>query len=518
MAGTPVDEPRGTGRRRWRIGALAALAAAALILAVALLPWRGWPERAPPQAPSQQAPAPAQTADAGVTAEALPPAEVALRLARAGALASCEGEAGTALFLEPERAVSRIACAGQVVALALADGRELLGKVVGRDGRVGAAVLEVPGAAASPVTLGDSTALASGDLLYQAAEGGTEIAVRERRLLRTGRVILGMAFLETEPAPAGDAPGALVDPGGRLVGFPAGPLAPGESDLFLPVEYLRPLLPGLPAAPEAAERWRRTLERAQEEDRREAERFSRRFAGPALVQARVAGPGLLDAVLAQRWSGPPRQVDLPLVALDEGRVLCAGSAAAREWLSAEEALRRLALDGPLARLLRWARERRAADDLFLSAVLVVLRDCPVERASPRAVLAVEGGEQADVRFPRAALLDADAQASAEAEASRREAAESRARRAQEEQERARSEASWRKAFGEVHERIARLEARRAALRDEEDRAWSYQQWFDLDRVRRETAEVEASLAEARQDLAELERQASFQAVPREWRR
>ena len=284
------------------------------------------------------------------------------------------------------------------------------------------------------------------------------------------------------------------------------------------MEYLRPLFPGLPGAPEAAERWRRTLERAQEEDRREAERFSRRFAGPALVQARVAGPGLLDAVLAQRWSGPPRQEDLALVARDDGRVQCAGNAAAREWLSAEEALRRLALDGPLARRLRWALERHAADDLFLSAAPVVLRDCPAERASPRAVLAVEGGEQADVRFPRAALLEAAARAQAEAEASRREAAEAGDRRAQEERERARSEASWRKAFGVVHERIGRLEARRAALREEEDRAWSYEQWFDLDRVKRETAEVEASLAEARQDLAELERQASFQAVPREWRR
>lgn len=99
-----------------------------------------------------------------------------------------------------------------------------------------------------------------------------------------------------------------------------------------------------------------------------------------------------------------------------------------------------------------------------------------------------------------------------------------------EQSRARDEAQWRARFRSARERIAQLEQSRGALQKRvNDPAGSGVPVFidangitrpspELERTRARLAEVEAELAQAREDLADLERQAARSAVPLEWRR
>ena len=76
--------------------------------------------------------------------------------------------------------------------------------------------------------------------------------------------------------------------------------------------------------------------------------------------------------------------------------------------------------------------------------------------------------------------------------------------------RASQEADWRPAFQTLRERVAKLEEERRNVRDALGRRTDTQL---LERARR----VEAELERRRAELEDLERRASHEGIPREWR-
>jgi hypothetical protein len=462
------------------------------------------------------APLAPEVPDAGAE-PALDLAALAALTARAGAHLTCEGGASSAFFLAPEYALTAAACPrGAEAQLRLGDGRELLGRVAWRDERLGLAAVEVPGAAVRPLLPGDSTGLASGEAVFLAVDAGSAFALREAKVDRVGRNLLGVACLELEPGALVDAAGApLLDGRGRLLGLLPSEIAePEQLGLAVPVEYLAAGVPGLAVpAPEAAERWRRILEQVEGEDRRDAEAYAGRFAKPALVQVSAAGGSRLEGLVLRRWPVAARPDEAAVEVREEGRAVCAAKGAVRSWTVLPQGLHRL--DRALARRARWAVERGVARDLYLGVLEVELTGCPAERLSPSAAVALAEGEEPErpVGFPRAALLE---------EAARKEeqrAAEERQLRQREEtaQEEARAEVAWRQSFRQAHERIAELEDRRRGLKERQEWASTHAQWIELDQAQQEEREAEGSLRRAEEELDELERQASRQAVPREWR-
>jgi hypothetical protein len=117
---------------------------------------------------------------------------------------------------------------------------------------------------------------------------------------------------------------------------------------------------------------------------------------------------------------------------------------------------------------------------------------------------VEGadGEGAWAPFPAGAAGGATA---AEARAGAR--AEARDRRAE-------AEASWREAFAKAKAQVAELEAQRDGMKRQLASPGDLNAY---DEARRWLPEVERRLQLARDQLDELERQASLAGVPREWR-
>jgi hypothetical protein len=77
-----------------------------------------------------------------------------------------------------------------------------------------------------------------------------------------------------------------------------------------------------------------------------------------------------------------------------------------------------------------------------------------------------------------------------------------------------SEAEWRDAFAQVHQRIAQLESKREQYRRE---LAAPRSTSNLAEARNNLPELERQLKQAREQLDDLERQASRAGIPRAWR-
>jgi hypothetical protein len=161
--------------------ALAAVAAAALALAVL----RPWPERAP-EGPPVRASGLAEHRGAvkpdDPAAVNLSTEELGRRAQKSVATVVCASRIGAGFFIEPEKLVTNahVACPeGEIAHVRLQDGRELLGKTVARDDWIDTAVLDVAGAAAQPLTVGDATALKPGEPI--ALVGRPPLGISQRR-------------------------------------------------------------------------------------------------------------------------------------------------------------------------------------------------------------------------------------------------------------------------------------------------------------------------------------------------
>jgi hypothetical protein len=401
----------GGGARVWRL-ALGGAALCGLLLGIWL-----WP-RGEARIPAGESARPAVDAgpEAGPpptpTPEQAPPAtlstdQIAARVRSAVAEVSCQGHLGTAFFVEPDRAATNahVACGlDQQVQVKLADGRSLTGRTVVWEPRPDLALIEVPGAEALPLELGDSTTLAMGEpVVFVGNPHGLTATVHEGRISYVGRNLLGTAYLQLDGnVNPGNSGGPLVDARGRAVGIITLKVFGGDGiGLALPVEYLGPHLRAAP--PEDAQaRWRAILERCQAEDRSELQAFRSRFARPTLIQAEAVGPDHLMAIVVERWSEEPRRQELRVVSRGPGRALCIAEGTVERWFKLDETLRKtLAQAGDDLRLA-WLVEHQATQDLYAGSLKLRVDHCSGEAVSPEAVLEIEGGEAAEepVRFPR----------------------------------------------------------------------------------------------------------------------
>ncbi|HOX43805.1 MAG TPA: S1C family serine protease [Myxococcota bacterium] len=395
--------------------ALAGAALLALALGFALWPRGEAPATGgePPDpgvpAPTDSAP-PAEPPPAAVAAQpaALSTDQLAMQIRGAVAEVSCQGRLGTAFFVEPDRLATNahVACGlDQQVQVKLADGRTLAGRTVVWEPRPDLALLEVSGAGATPLELGDSTALAVGEpVVFVGSPRGLTATVHEGKVSFVGRNLMGNAYLQVDGnVNPGNSGGPLVDRRGRAVGIITLKVLGGDGiGLALPIEYLEPHLRTAPPAEDARARWRAILERCLDEDRRELEAFRSRFARPSLVFAEATGPDHLQGVVVERWSGEPRRRELRVMSRGAGRALCIAEGTVEQWFKLEDALRQsLARAGDDLRLA-WLVERHAAQDLYAGSLKLRVDHCSGEAASAEAVLEVEDGEPADtpVHFPK----------------------------------------------------------------------------------------------------------------------
>jgi serine protease Do len=500
------------------------LAGAALLLAVAaggaLVALRSRAVPAPP--PAAAAPGTA-TAAAAAPAAAPGPAlavstagadreltveELGRAARQAVALLTCSGRLGSGFFVARDRLLTNahVVCGKETPVQVKIGGRDLQGRVRALDAWLDWAVVEVPGAAVeAPLPLGDSTALVAGNpVVLVGSPHGLEATVHSGKVSAVPRNLQGVAHVQLNAdVNPGNSGGPLLDARGHAVGIVTLKLEGASGIGFaLPIEYVRGALDAPAPEAAAAGRWAAVLDAAQREDDAEAEKVLARLEKPMILAATAAG-GQLGIVVMKRWPGGPSSLRVPVVVRAPGAApACDLSAVASDWTAVEEKFREASEGERATRVVRWMVRRRIATGIFASGVLLDVSACP-EGLGDSAVVMVEGTDES-LPYPAAEL----------ARSRRVEAQRATVIAAREERSRGEAEAEWRRAFQTLRGRVAKLEAERNLLRNALDR----QDDVNLvSRARSELPRVEQDLARAREALDDLERQASFQSVPREWR-
>jgi hypothetical protein len=308
------------------------------------------------------------------------------------------GVSGSGFLVAPDMVLTSasVLCAsGEPVRVAFADGREIRGETVKRDDRLGLALVRIPASGAEPLALGDASTLRVGDrvVFFEGAEA------RQGVVAETAHSVLGVGFLEVEPAP--DLQGSPVLDGlGRVVGVvsPQPDIAsrPGSA---LPINYVysgisngsngeRLIDPPTRLRPDT-EGWNQYLVRVLDADREEVQGFLSDVSQPALLATgAVPGRGLVATFLHHDVERPKPQ-SLQLTVRTPERDLCQVSAYVVSWSQVDTAS-----PGPAAgsQYFQWLRANNLLQDAYQGFAVLDLSGCP-QRELRGAEVALDGGDE-----------------------------------------------------------------------------------------------------------------------------
>jgi serine protease Do len=300
----------------------------------------------------------------------------------------CRSSAGTGFLVAPDlllTSASALCPSGEPVRAVLADGREVRGETVQRDERLGLALVHIPGsniASTEPLALGDASALRAGDhvVLF---EGATRPEARQGVIAETARSVLGVGFLQVEPATESFG-GPILDGLGRVVGIVTPP--PG---LILPINYVytgngRLIDPPTRLRPDM-EAWNQYLVRVLEVDREEVQRWDPQTA--LLAAGPVPGRGLVATFLRHAVDRPGPQT-LQLTVRTPERELCQVSAYVVGWSQIDSASRGVAG----SQYFRWLRANDLLQDAYQGFATLDLSGCP-QREIRGAEIVLDGGDE-----------------------------------------------------------------------------------------------------------------------------
>jgi hypothetical protein len=250
-------------------------------------------------------------------------------------------------------------------------------------------------------------------------------------------------------------------------------------------------------------RWAATIARVQQEDDAEAARILARLEQALLVGASVVD-GRLGIAVMKRFPGPAYTSSIPIEVREGDRLVCELSALVQEWRSIEDQLKEAIEADRATRVGRWMVRRRISEGVYVGGVAVPVDGCP-EAVGPAAVVGVRGIRDEVLAYPAKDLARTRRSVQERAKFGARGEAASTSR----------SEAQWRSAFAKLRAELARLQERRRAYRDALDRQSDS---ATIERARRELPSLEREIERAREALDDLDRRASNESIPQEWRR
>jgi hypothetical protein len=482
-----------------------------ILLSAAAVTWQATRRTRPPTlpAPAPETVAPTPAPPSGPATEAPDPRP---RFVAARATLTCGGATGEAVFVAPDRALGSLPCLEGQGQLHLSDGRDLLGRTA-PGAPSGTSILDLPGAAASFLPPGASTALAEGAPLLVGLEGGGTEVIGEASA-RGFTPVAGVALLRAEEA-AGPLAGPVVDARGSLVGIvPSSPPDPGRPWLAVPVEAFAGQL-----AREVPEAWRKVAEEAADVERRAQGDLWGRLRGPAAVLlAAVPGSQGLDLFVARAVAGRP-PAETVVLALTPPVRGCKLAGRIVDWSTGPRVFDRAPVPAEVLGRLNRLVVPVGGGSVWMGRGSARL-DCDLSGVAEDATLAVEGSDPVvPVPFPRAGLADALARGERRgAEVAQQEdqaAAQDLAARAEEEAAR---EIGWRNAFREANARIAQAKEHVRAIQAQRDDARGNFQYVLEEQLDGDLEAARLEVKRAELALDDLDRRASLDAVPRAWRR
>ena len=413
----------------------------------------------------------------------------------------CGDQSGAGFFIGDDLIVTNahVTCEGkEIVSVLLQDGREILGKVKTRDPWIDIATVEVIASNVKPLRVGDPLALKPGArLAVVGSPKGLDFTVHEGNVSYVGRTLHGVGYLQFSAAVnPGNSGGPILDTTGAAVGIVTLKRMDAEGIAFaLPLWYARP-----PEAAEAQGRWKVFLDRIRDEDADERRKMVASLERPLLLSLRSGQNGEIGALLAQMRAERPLGGRIEL-RVTQGTSGCLGRGMVSKWLPLDEILKNA---GETPREAEWLLRSGDAKNLYYTIADMDFTGCQL--GDSPAQVSFDGGKP---------LVVPGAKLSAAATASRKAREVQHASVAFVDTVNDVRAEHWRTAFRNAR---ARVDAASAVLADARSRASQSGTGSEASQWQARAAAAEAVLHAAESDLADLERRASNEAVPREWRR
>ena len=370
----PVGKRAG---RRWSVAQL--VAAGVLLLLVGLA---GVAVLEKPDSGQQASPA----------VEALTTAQISRRFEQAAVHLQCSDRLGAGFFVTPELVVTNahVLCDSPEIQVETVDGSVRTGRVVERDDDHDLAIIRVVAMGASPLPLGDVTALQRGDPVFAMGSPlGLDFTLSRGIVSHPDRVILGVSYVQIDASVhPGNSGGALVDGQGRAVAVVSMQVR-GSSDLgfAVPVNYLygRDKLLGERQPWFGAAAWSSRLAAAGAAEQAEIEEIRRQLDRPLLGGASLVPVGAVVAVVLRASDGPPSAESFQFALSVAGTKMCSPRGRGEEWQrwSSEG-------EGVDSRQSRWLAKHGLAAQLWATPVHLAMAGCPPPSQLVGAVLELDG--------------------------------------------------------------------------------------------------------------------------------
>jgi serine protease Do len=318
---------------------------------------------------------------------------------------TCGQQIGSGFFLSPDRVVTNahVVCKDEsAVDVHFAGGREMKGTVLSRDEKLDLALVEVRGAGATPLAVGDAALLSPGEkVVIIGTPLGMDQTVLEGIVSHVGRNMFGVAYVQLDAnVNPGNSGGPVFNDRGEIIGIVTLKAEEASGMGFaLPINYVHAGKPPLLAidAP-ASPAWERLLAQVEEAEAKDRGKAKTVFTKPALVAAKMP-PGAQEVVVVilKRWPVHPARERLEVVFEREGKGLCQSYIDVREWLSLDEVTEQM--QGELPPDVRWLKEYDQGDQLWYGPGFMGANDCSgVDLSTTQAVLqdAEPGHDRVDV--------------------------------------------------------------------------------------------------------------------------
>lgn len=304
-----------------------------------------------------------------IVAKALPSA-VAIR---------CASSVGAGVFVNEDLVVTNahvICPVDETMSVKLNDGRLLLGKVKKMDERLDLALVQVLGAAATALPIGDAGLLSEGDkITFIGAPIGFDFTVHEAGVSHVGRNLLGVGYIQFDGnVNPGNSGGPLVDSQGKLVGIVSMKVLGAEGlGLAVPVNYLfdgeRALAPELAAAA-PSDGWKAFLSKVDKADEEERKKVADAFKRPGLIFAKAQRNKGAVAILLIRANGTPHAIDASFKIRLDGKEQCQDVRRVGQWEPLDE-LRET--NAGSSRWVRWLRQNGLSKGLYVGVAQLEAR-------------------------------------------------------------------------------------------------------------------------------------------------
>ena len=365
----------------WR--AIAVTLACMAVGLLGVLNWRRSGQASKPAA----AGLPATSTGAGASAVA--PARIAgltTKAIAARALPStvsirCPNSVGSGFFVTDELVLTNahVLCPGNgAIDVVRSDGRKQTGMAVQSDALLDLAVVRVPGAAATPLPLGDAGSLAVGDqVVVIGSPMGFEFTVHGGAISNLSRTVFGLSYLQVEAkVNPGNSGGPVLNDQGQVVGVVSLKHAEAEGiGLALPINYAwSGGTPVVAAPPGGASGGFAVMKaKADQENREMRGAVEDAESMPALLGGYMDQYRRLVVKIGRLAAGPPafEMVTLKLMRGDDE--ICTLKGDVSEWK---------ALEGPPAldpRLRGWLEGNQLDRRRYVGEAPLRVDQCPAEK-------------------------------------------------------------------------------------------------------------------------------------------